>query len=105
MSNGTKPGPTAPSRRLTLRAIVVTLGAADGTAAGRRAAATVKIAKPAVGYQDHPQGDKRCAKCLQFEAPDACKLVDCPVSPRGFCRIFSPSRRAAPPKRAMLAHD
>jgi hypothetical protein len=101
MSNGAKPEPTVPLRRLTLRATVVTLG----TAAGKSVTATVKITKAAVGYQDHPQGDKRCAKCLQFEAPNTCKLVDCPINPRGFCQIFSPLRQAAPPPRAMPARD
>jgi hypothetical protein len=105
MSNETKSEPTAPSRRLMLRATVVTLGAAAGTAAGKPVTATVKISKAAVGYQDHPQGDKRCEKCLQFEAPNACKLVDGPINPQGFCRIFSPSRQAALPTRTMPTRD
>jgi hypothetical protein len=56
-----------------------------------------KISKAAVAYQDHPQDDKRCGKCLQFQAPDNCKLVAGPVSPEGFCRIFTPSPQAARP--------
>ena len=55
--------------------------------------AAPKISKAAVAYQDHPDGDKRCDKCVQFQAPDACKLVDGPVSPQGSCRIFTPQRQ------------
>jgi hypothetical protein len=41
-----------------------------------------------VNYQDHPDGDKRCDKCTQFQPPDACKVVDGSISPQGSCRIF-----------------
>jgi hypothetical protein len=62
---------------------------------GGSASATIKISKEAVGYQDHPDGDKRCEKCLQFVAPASCKMVDGPISPQGFCRIFTPLRQAS----------
>jgi hypothetical protein len=55
------------------------------------ASAIIKISKTAVAYQDHPDSDdRRCGKCRQFLAPDSCKLVDGEISPRGYCRIFSP---------------
>jgi hypothetical protein len=57
------------------------------------ASAAPKISKAAVAYQDHPDGNKRCDKCVQFQAPDACKLVDGPISPQGSCRIFTPQRQ------------
>jgi hypothetical protein len=47
-----------------------------------------KISKVAVNYQDHPDGDKRCDKCVQFQPPDACKMVEGTISPQGSCRIF-----------------
>jgi hypothetical protein len=47
-----------------------------------------KISKVAVNYQDHPDGDKRCDKCAQFQPPDACKVVEGSISPQGSCRIF-----------------
>jgi hypothetical protein len=50
--------------------------------------ATMKISKGAVAYQDHPDGDKRCGKCVQFVTPAGCKLVDGRISPQGYCRIF-----------------
>ena len=52
------------------------------------ALAQPKISKIAVNYQDHPDGDKRCDKCIQFQPPDACKVVDGSISPQGSCRIF-----------------
>ena len=60
----------------------------------RLTAATPKISKKAVAYQDHPDGDKECAKCAQFQPPDACKMVEGPISPQGSCRIFQPIRQS-----------
>ena len=59
------------------------LGAAEAVAAP-------KISKAAVAYQDHPNGDKRCDKCVQFQPPAACKMVEGTISPEGSCRIFTP---------------
>jgi hypothetical protein len=58
------------------------------------ATAAPKISKRAVAYQDHPDGEKRCEKCTQFQPPDACKVVEGPVSPQGSCRIFTPIRQS-----------
>ncbi|MBV8119185.1 MAG: high potential iron sulfur protein [Alphaproteobacteria bacterium] len=70
-------------------ATVVALSARGGSAS-----ATIKISKAAVAYQDHPDGDRRCGKCLQFVMPASCKMVDGPISPQGYCRIFAPLRQA-----------
>jgi len=53
-----------------------------------------KISQQAVAYQDHPDGDKRCDKCVQFQPPNACKIVQGTVSPQGSCRFFVPISRA-----------
>jgi hypothetical protein len=58
------------------------------------AIAAQKISKNAVAYQDHPDGDKQCAKCAQFQPPDACKMVEGPISPQGSCRIFVTLRQS-----------
>jgi hypothetical protein len=86
MSGGSQHGPARLSRRALLRSTV----GATGILAARRnpAAAQPKISKVAVNYQDHPDGDKRCDRCVQFQPPDACKVVDGVVSPQGSCRIF-----------------
>jgi hypothetical protein len=74
------------SRRSLLRGAV---GATGVLAASLNPAlAQPKISKVAVNYQDHPDGDKRCDKCIQFQPPDACKMVEGTISPQGSCRIF-----------------
>lgn len=83
------------SRRLLLQSTIGTLSAAAAIAAVLEPApAVIKISKAAVAYQDHPQGDKRCGKCLQFVPPDSCKMVDGTISPQGYCRLFAPLRQA-----------
>ena len=89
----------ARSARLSRRALVQYAVAAAGGltvcyAPSQPAAAAPKISKQAVAYQDHPDGDKRCERCGQFQPPDACKMVEGPISPQGFCRIFVPSRQS-----------
>ena len=59
------------------------------------AAGQAKVSKQVVAYQDHPDGSKRCDCCTQFEAPDACKVVQGPVTPAGSCRLFVLKRRQA----------
>jgi hypothetical protein len=58
------------------------------------ASAAIKISQKAVAYQDHPEGDKRCEKCAQFQAPNGCKMVDGTINPQGYCRIFMPIRQS-----------
>jgi hypothetical protein len=58
------------------------------------AAAAPKISQKAVAYQDRPDGDKRCDKCVQFQPPNACKIVEGEISPQGSCRFFVPISRA-----------
>ena len=60
----------------------------------KSAVAGPKISKKAVAYQDHPEGDKRCDKCAQFQAPNGCKMVDGTINPQGYCRIFAPIRQS-----------
>jgi hypothetical protein len=101
MSNETEGRSGLLSRRLLLLKAMGTAGTAAVIGAhAKPAAATIKISKAAVAYQDHPDGDKRCGRCLQFQAPASCKMVDGPVSARGFCRIFMPVRQTAQPVAA-----
>ena len=74
------------SRRSALQAglIMVTAGLTG------HAAAQAKIAQNLVQYQDKPKGDAQCSKCLQFQPPDACKVVDGKISPNGWCAAFAP---------------
>src|SRR6266851_3500814 len=90
------------SRRSLLQGAAGAAGAATIIAASLNlTAAAPKISKKAVNYQDHPDGDKRCDKCVQFQPPDPCKVVDGTINPQGSCRIFAPIRQAA--SRSILA--
>ena len=82
------------SRRSLLQRTAGTAGAVAILGAPPNAVSAVpKISKQAVAYQEHPDGDKRCDKCVQFQAPEACKMVEGPISPQGACRIFMPLRQ------------
>jgi hypothetical protein len=92
------------SRRVLLQSAAAAVGGAAVVAARSISApAAIKISKTAVAYQDHPQDDKSCGKCRQFQAPDGCKIVDGPISPQGFCRIFTPLQQTARPVGAASA--
>ena len=57
--------------------------------------AVAGVPKSAMHYQDHPNGDKDCSKCIQFipgpsaKADGKCKIVDGAISPHGYCDAFS----------------
>jgi hypothetical protein len=82
------------SRRSLLRSAVGSAGGAILCARPNPANAAIKISQKAVAYQDHPEGDKRCEKCAQFQAPNGCKMVDGAINPQGYCRIFAPIRQS-----------
>jgi hypothetical protein len=94
------------ARRSLLRRL---LGAAGMStlvyAAPYPVAAVIKIAQRAVAYQDHPEGDKRCDKCIQFQPPDGCKMVDGSISPNGYCRLFALNRQSAMPANLIASAD
>jgi hypothetical protein len=75
------------SRRSLLKSAVVLAGAATcaGLSSNREAWAQAKASKATMKYQDTPKGDQKCSNCLQFVAPDGCKVVDGKISPEGWC--------------------
>jgi hypothetical protein len=77
------------SRRALLRAGFGAVAALCGTAVA--AGAQIKISQAAVGYQEQPSGDRRCAICAHFRQPNQCQLVTGAVSPLGWCRLFAPA--------------
>ncbi len=79
------------SRRSMMRRVVFAAGAAalgthfDGS---HPAKAQTKVAQQVVGYQDTPHDAQRCDNCLQFQPPDACKVVEGKISPSGWCKVY-----------------
>ena len=76
------------SRRVMLTSTALALGAAATGAAAIRAQAQQKISQANAKYQDHPNGTQQCDGCIQFQAPNACKIVEGPINPKGWCQFF-----------------
>ncbi len=75
------------SRRSLLQGAVGATGAPTILGATPNpAAAAPKISQKAAAYQDHPDGNKRCDNCVQFQPPNACKVVDGTISPQAVRR-------------------
>ena len=54
------------------------------------AAAKAKVTQKAVSYRGTPKGAQQCDKCKLFQPPNACKLVEGEISPKGWCSAFQP---------------
>jgi hypothetical protein len=50
--------------------------------------AQAKLAQTAVKYQPDPKDGHQCDGCIQFVAPNACKLVDGDIAPTGWCALW-----------------
>lgn len=79
------------SRRVLFqRAATCAVGAAIIGGLGlNRAAAQAKVPQKTVAYQDKPKDNQRCDGCTNFQAPNACKLVEGEISPQGWCSLFT----------------
>ena len=77
----------------TRRSVIRTgIGIIAGTAAIATTARAQdqKIAKNLVQYQDMPKDGSECDKCVNWVAPNACKIVDGDIHPKGWCVAFAP---------------
>jgi hypothetical protein len=61
-----------------------------GLLGGRGADAQAKASPQQVKYQQTPKGQQECSNCLQFIAPDSCKLVSGKINPKGWCLLYAP---------------
>jgi len=81
-------------RRLTRRNVVAGAAALAGLAVLPRLAGAAKAPKSALKYQDTPHDGQDCAGCIQYEpgksasAMGTCKVVEGPISPKGWCLAF-----------------
>jgi hypothetical protein len=87
-----QPGATKPGlcRRSLLQSATFMAGAIATAALPRRLFAQEKLAHDAVKYQDQPKGDQKCSTCIQFVPPASCKAVQDPISPNGWCALYTP---------------
>ena len=46
------------------------------------------VPKEVARYQDRPNRDQRCGRCMHFLPPDNCEIVTGRISPQGWCRYF-----------------
>ena len=77
------------SRRGMIAGTALAACAAAMSAATGPAIAQQKISQANAKYQDHPNGEARCDHCVQFQAPNGCKLVEGEIKPDGWCQLFA----------------
>jgi hypothetical protein len=81
------------SRRVLLRrgGLLAIGGVIAGHALGvSRAIAAAKVPKTQAGYKEPARGGMRCDRCMQFQPPAGCAIVDGAISPGGSCNFFAP---------------
>jgi hypothetical protein len=78
------------SRRQVLCAGLAVAGGIAVTGASTGARAQDKIAPEMVQYQPTPKDGAKCSTCVNFEAPNACKIVAGKISPDGWCIAYAP---------------
>jgi High potential iron-sulfur protein len=80
--------------KLSRRMLVAGAAALAGLAVLPRSRAAAKASKASLQYQDHAKDGKDCDDCLQFipgktrKATGQCKVVEGPISPKGWCLAF-----------------
>lgn len=84
----------SPRSALSRRRFILNIGLAGGAlglaaAAAPAQAAQNKIDQRSAGYQATPKGKARCDNCIQWQAPDACKVVQGKIAASGWCVLYA----------------
>jgi hypothetical protein len=74
------------TRRAILRASLAVIGGVAVDAAQ----AQDKAPQSAVQYQETPRNNQMCSLCVNFQPPNACKVVAGTINPNGWCIAFAP---------------
>lgn len=82
------------SRRALVGGAALVAGVAATTRVSRSEAAQQKVSQVDAKYQDQPKGQQRCEICLQFQPPNSCKIVEGPISLKGWCQYFAAKENA-----------
>jgi hypothetical protein len=75
-------------RRSLLKGVPFIAGAIITTKGVVLAVAQTKLSHEAAKYQDNPKDGQQCSGCVQFVAPNSCKVVEDPVAASGWCQLF-----------------
>ncbi len=83
---------TEASRRGILRAglMLIAGGAAVATTAARADDDDSKVDQATVQYQQTPKDGAKCSLCVNWVAPNACKVVKGTINPNGWCVAYAP---------------
>lgn len=76
------------TRRQIFRAGLATVGGVLALSAR----AQEKIDPKLVQYQTTPKDGNKCSACVNFEAPNACKIVSGSIDPNGWCIAYAPKQ-------------
>jgi hypothetical protein len=76
------------SSKISRRTVVLAAGAAPLLAMSATSALAAKLAQSAVRYQPTPKDGKQCDGCNLFIPPNACKSVEGPIAPTGWCTLW-----------------
>ncbi len=79
------------SRRNLLRGgLTILAGTVLATGVAHAQDADSKVDQSAVQYQLTPKDGAKCSTCVNFVAPNACKVVAGTISPNGWCVAYAP---------------
>ena len=78
------------SRRGVLRTGLTILAGGLVATAARAQDADSKVEQSVVQYQTMPKDGAKCSGCVNFVAPNACKVVAGNISPEGWCVAYAP---------------
>ena len=77
-------------RRSLLKSMPMIAGAIiSATVIPESVFAQTKVSHEASKYQDQPKNGQQCSTCVLFEPPSACKIVESPISPNGWCQLYA----------------
>ncbi len=80
-----------PSRRIAIKTgLTLVTGAVVSFVAAAAARAQEKIAQTQVMYQMMPKDGAKCSLCVNWVAPNSCKIVAGTINPDGWCVAFAP---------------
>jgi hypothetical protein len=77
-------------RRGVLRTGLAALAGGVLATSARAQNAGDKVEQSVVQYQTTPNDGNKCSICVNFVAPNACKVVAGTISPDGWCVAFAP---------------